>query len=216
MGRGGRRWLAVSGGVLINGLILAGLVLVEEPAPIVEEQPVIVLDLERPERQRPRSRPENASTALASRPAAPESVTTPSAGLEGTVVAPTGSPAVSPEIEPAWTVDPKAVERWRLTEGDPNAGWGRFYRACKGLSDEHMTPDEKERCYGGWNDRKDKRPSPAFIGPIDERKWQAFERPPPPPPDKEFQRHERCKVYRRSRVGADASSMPSLREGGCL
>ncbi len=213
MGRGGRRWIAVSGGVLINGLILAALVLVDQAPPLAEEAPVIVLDLERPERAPHRRSPSARGGPSAPRTAAAQA-STPSAVGAPAATAPSEA---APPADPAWQVDPKAVERWRLTEGDPNFGWGRYYRACKGLSDEHMTPAEKERCYGGWNDKPpDKRPSPTFIGPIDERKWQAFERPPPPPPDKEFQRRERCKVYRSSRVGADASSMPSLREGGCL
>lgn len=206
--RGGRRWIAVSGGVLINGLILAALVLVEEPAPVVEEQPVIVVDLERFERQRPRSRP--LSARAASRSAAPANET-PSAAPDGATGQLTGPPAtVSPATEPAWTVDPKAVEQWRLTEGNPDYGWGRHHRACRGLSNEHMTPEEKERCYGGVP-----KPPSTFIGPTDGRRvWERE----PKFENRQTRRQERCRTYRaiRTQPGAEPPPMPSLREGGCF
>jgi hypothetical protein len=201
----------MSGGILINGLILAALVLVEEPAPVVEDQPVIVVDLERFERQRPRPRPVSARAVSASRSTASAQAAAPSAAPDGTAARPTEPPAAaSPAIEPAWTVDPKAVERWRLTEGNPDYGWGRYYRACKGLSNEHMTPEEKERCYGG-----SPKPPSTFIGPIDGRKvWQ----PQPKFENSQTRRQERCRTYRgiRTQPGADPPPMPSLREGGCF
>jgi hypothetical protein len=206
--RGGRRWIAVSGGVLINSLILAALVLVEGTAPVVEDPTVIVVDLERFERQKPRSLPPSARAA--SRSAAPAKET-PSAAPDGATGPITGARATgSPEIEPAWTVDPKAVEQWRLTEGNPDFGWGRYYRACKGFSNEHMTPEEKQRCHGGVP-----RPPSAFIGPIDGREvW----RREPKFENKQTRRQERCRAYRsvRTQPGADPPPMPSLREGGCF
>lgn len=42
---GSRRWIAVSGGVLINGLILGALLMIEGSPPLVEEPPVLILEL---------------------------------------------------------------------------------------------------------------------------------------------------------------------------
>jgi len=210
MGRGGRRWIAASGGVLINGLILAALVLVEEPAPVVEEQPAIVVDLERVERQRPTKSQPRAQAASASPRAAPAQPATPSIASEGPTAQPAEPTAAPPMTEPAWTVDPKAADRWKLTEGNPTYGWGRYYRACKGLSNEHMTPEEKERCYGGVP-----KPPSKVIGPIDRRKvW----RPEPKFENAQTRRQERCRTYRsiRTQPGADPPPMPSMREGGCF
>jgi hypothetical protein len=137
-----------------------------------------------------------------------------------------GRPAAetTPEIEDRWRMDPRAVDRWKLTEGVPEWGWGRYYRACKGLSSEHMTPDEKERCYGGWRDRKDKRPSPAFVGPIDEIPWQTPTRDSKSRVEGEGSRKQRCRDYRRGQtpgfsernLSSTGAPPPSLREGGCF
>jgi len=223
-----RRWVAVSGGVLINGLILAALALVERAPPIVEEQTVITLELRSPQRRTAERKPIGARR--------------PSSGRTGVVEAPKSSPAgadpggptasglgqiAADGIDPAWRVDPKAVERWRITEGAPLWNWGRYYRACKGLSSEHMTPEEKERCYGGWGGQpRDKRPSPGFVGPIDERKWEVY-RPGPQPPsryDGEVRRKQNCRDYRRGRtpgfsernLDSTGGPPPVLREGGCF
>jgi hypothetical protein len=223
MGRGGRtrRAIAAAGGVLINGLILAALVLVEQTPPVVEEQPVIVLELERPQRRAASRSPSAVSRAA---PTSPRS----SRETPASSVVESGEPAKSAlaatEIDPAWRIDRQTLDRWRLTEGVPAANWGRYYRACTGLSSEHMTPDEKERCHGSWNDRKDKRPSPNFIGPIDETKWETPEPKPPSVYDKDARRQERCRDYRRGRtpgfsernLASTGSPPPSLREKGCF
>lgn len=209
-----RRWLAASGGVLVNGLILGALILIEEPPPLLEEPPVIVLDLERPQK---RAAPQR-QAAVGAR-AASSARTTPSTSSEAegapAVVAPEAPPA--PPVDPEWTVDPKAVDRWRLLEGNPAMGTGRFKRACAGLSNEHMTPDEKEACYNAWGKRPDKRPSPNFIGPIDERKWEVPEPTPPRRPtseDDKRQRRNLCRTVERMRK-ADPSMKSGLRAGAC-
>lgn len=223
-GGGSGRWIAASGGVLINGLILAALVLVEEPAPRLEEPPVIMLDLERPQKHRvPRRRTSmERATRLASAASTAETSPVSPASVVGGEAAANAEP--SPAIDPAWRINRKAVDQWRLIEGAPEAGWGRFYRACKGLSSEHMTPDEKERCYGGWAGKSDKRPSPGFVGPIDERKWETHSPSPEPSRyDKDVQRQDRCRDYRRGRTPnfsernlVTGSPPPSLRERGCF
>ncbi|USQ94678.1 hypothetical protein [Caulobacter sp. RL271] len=223
-----RRWLAVSGGVLANGLILGALVLIEEQPPSVEETPVLLLDLTPPERSRTPERRQAAPKAAASRPsptASPEPASTAS-GEAGAVQPAPGEPT-SPAIDPAWRIDRKTIDSWRITEGVPEWGWGRYYRACKGLSSEHMTPDEKERCYGAWGGgTRDKRPSPGFVGPIDETKWQ--EHPPAPKTastyDKDAARGQHCRDYRRGRtpgfsernLASTGKPPPTLRERGCF
>jgi hypothetical protein len=211
MGRGAvtRRWIAGAGGVLVNALVLGGLALLER-APPVAEAPAMILELERAERT-PGRRSE-AAKAGASSAAAQAQASVPSmvSGDSVSVAAPAepGPPAV----EPAWRVDPKAVERWKITEGNPDAGWGRYHRACYGHSNEHMTPEEKERCYDAWGGRREKRSSPTFVGPIDETKWETLEPTPrkPPTADQERRRHrDLCKVY------GNLRNPNALRQGAC-
>ncbi len=212
-----RRWLAASGGVLVNGLILGALVLIEEPPPLLDEPPVIVLDLEKPERRTSPQRQAAAGARSAAQTAPARSSTSEGEGPPA-VAAPT-TPS-EPVVDPAWTVDPKVVDRWRLLEGNASMGTGRLKRACLGLSNEHMTPEEKEACYNGWGHRPDKRPSPNFIGPIDETKWETPE--PKPPPRYDEQRRQRCRDYRRGRTPGFAERnlstggpAPKLSEGAC-
>lgn len=212
-----RRWLAVSGGVLVNGLVLGALVLIEEPPPLVGEQPVIVLELERPQRRTAPLRQASTRRGSATQAAAPAPATTSEGEAPAVVAAPEVS--TSAHVDPAWTVDPKVVNRWRLLEG--GLGKGRARRACLGLTSEHMTPEEKEACYDAWGKKPDKRPSPTFIGPIDERKWEVPE--PKAPPRFDEPRRQRCRDYRRGRTpGFSERNMPtgapppSLRERGCF
>jgi len=218
-----RRWLAISGGVLVNGLILGALVLIEEPPPRVEDAPVLLLDLERPDRQKsPTSRAAARSPAVSATAQAPKA---PSSApiVDGQAVS-NEAAATPPAIDPAWRMDRKTIDRWRITEGVPEWGWGRYYRACKGLSSEHMTPDEKERCYAGWGGKRDRRPSPGFIGPIDETQWESPQPELPSRYEKEGPRKQRCRDYRRGRtpgfsernLASTGSPPPSLREGGCF
>jgi hypothetical protein len=216
MGRGAvtRRWIAGAGGVLVNALVLGGLALLER-APPVGEAPVMVLELERPERA-PELRPALAKAGASSAPAQAHASASSAAPSEGMPAA--AEPAESgPPVEPAWRVDPKAVERWKITEGDPDFGWGRYHRACYRQSNEHMTPEEKERCYDAWGGRRDKRPSSKFVGPIDETKWETPEPSPrkPPSADQERRRHRDLCRAERSRRKADPSAPPMLRQGAC-
>lgn len=210
-----RRWLAVSGGLLINGLVLGALVLIEEPPPLVGEQPVIVLELERSRRSTAPQR--QASSGARSVASAPAQATTSEGGEAPAVTTADTPPA--PVLDPEWKVDPKVVDHWRLLEG--GLGTGRAKRACLGQTSEHMTPEEKQACYDAWGKKPDKRPTPTFIGPIDERKWEVPE--PKAPPRFDEPRRQRCRDYRRGRTpGFSERNMPtgapppSLRERGCF
>lgn len=219
MGRGvwTRRWLAASGGVLVNGLILGALVLIEEPPPPLEEPPVIVLELERPRKRASPHRQAAAGARSAARAAPASTATSEGEGPPAVALSAPSAPVVDPE----WRVDPKVVGRWRLLEGNASMGTGRLKRACLGLGNEHMTPEEKEACYNGWGRKADKRPSPSFIGPIDERKWEI---PEPKPPERfDEPRGQRCRDYRRGRTPGFAERNlstggppPRLSEGGCF
>lgn len=217
MGRGARtrRWIAGAGGVAINALVLGGLAMLER-APSVDEVPVMVVALERVERKpEPKPRPAKSGASAARAPGEASA----SASGPGEAAASDVAPAEpeAPAVDPAWRVDPKAVERWKITEGAPEWGWGRYRRACSGSTSEHMTPEEKERCYNEWGGRRDKRPSPKFVGPIDETKWETPEPGPrkPPSADQEQRRYrDLCRVYGRLRK-ADPSAPPMLRQGAC-
>jgi hypothetical protein len=220
MGRGGRRLVAAGGGVLINGLILTALVLIEAPTPRVEEPPVLVLDLERPQRQRAQARkaPPSPSRATSLASAASERATPDAAPKSASEAA---RPLI-PSVDPQWRVDPNVIDDWKIAEGAPQGGWGRYRRACQGLSNEHMTPDEKERCHGGWSAPKDKRPSPDFVGPIDETTWETPG--PRQAPDAHELHQRRCRDYRRGRtpgfsernLASTGAPAPSLGKGGCF
>lgn len=218
MGRGvwTRRWLAASGGVLVNGLILGALILIEEPPPLLEEPPVIVLDLERPQKRTSPQRQAAAGSRSAAQAVATPAQPTASEGEGPPAVAAAQAPP-APPVDPEWTVDPKVVDRWRLLEGNPSMGIGRLRRACLGQTSEHMTPEEKEACYNSWGHRPDKRPTPNFIGPIDERKWEVPDPSPPRRPtseDDKRQRRNLCRTVERMRK-ADPSMKSGLRRGAC-
>ena len=188
--------------------------LIEEPSPFVGEQPVIVLDLERPQK---RTAPQRQASAGARSVGGARAARSTASEGEGppAVAAPEASP--SPSVDPRWTVDPKVVDRWRLLEGNASMGIGRFQRACLGHTSEHMTPEEKEACYNAWGRRPDKRPSPNFIGPIDERKWESHEFGPrkrPTSEDDKRQRRNLCRTVERMR-NADPSMKSGLRQGAC-
>ena len=225
MGRGAwaRRWVAASGGVLVNGLILGALTLIKEPAPRIEEQPVIILALERPERRRaPPRTTSSAPMPIASPASADPEPSEPM--IADALPGGTPPPAAPPDIDPQWRIEQKTIERWTLTEGVPASNWGRYYRACKGLSNEHMTPDEKERCYGGNDRPANRRPSQGFIGPIDEKRWQVPEPKTASRYDAAGARKQRCRDNRRGRtpgfsernLASTGAPPPSLREGGCF
>lgn len=223
-----RRWLAASGGVLINGLVLGALVLVERAPPIAEDAPIITLELRSPQRRTAERRPVGARRLYSARAGAGGAAKSSPAGAGPGVADGAGLADIAAGgIDPAWRVDPKAVERWRITEGAPLGNGGRYYRACKGLSSEHLTPDEKERCYGGWSgEPRDKRPAPGFVGPIDERRWEVHQPAPRPPSryDADVSRAQRCRDHRRGRtpgfsernLDSTGGPPPVLREGGCF
>lgn len=158
--RRARLWIALPGAIAINGVLLALLWSVEAAKPVPEEPPIIVLRLESPPRQplrRPSARRSSSpSRTSAQTPAAPSPIAAP--GASGVLQVPEGGA----RVDPVWRVDPKAVERWRIEEGSPAFHWGRFHRACKGLSSEHMTDEEKARCHGGWREAE----SRAAVRPL--------------------------------------------------
>lgn len=210
-----RRWVALSGGVLINGLILGALLMIEGSPPQAEESPVIILELERPQKRTP---PPRSRAAAAGGRSAAQTPSRPAASPDEVRPAAVGAASTpAPSVDPEWVVDPKIVDRWRLSEGNPAMGVGRVRRACLGQTSEHMTPEEKEACYEGWGKRPDKRPSPTFIGPIDERKWEVHQfgpRRPSTSAEDKRRRRDLCRVYDRLRK-ADPSTSTVLRQGAC-
>lgn len=226
-GGAGRRWAALSGGVLINGLILATLALVEEPSPIAEE-PVITLELRAPERRTVergpvRARSPHSTRTTAGEPPHPSSAAGPGQDAPS-AAGPSGAAAA--RIDPAWRVDPQVIERWRVIEGAPLWKWGRYDRACKGLSSEHMTDEEKDSCYGGWLSPGRRQLTPketraaeveAAARPV-ERSERLLRPDSPTSWARDAARQEACRAYRgiRTQPGADPSPSPALRRGGCF
>ncbi|MBI1685135.1 hypothetical protein [Caulobacter hibisci] len=209
--------MAVPAGVAANLLLIGLLSLVERASPPVEP-PVMQVELDRIEDESPhpastpRRQKAGASPARPSVSSATSPVGEPGASEgEGPSASGVSGPA-APAIDPAWRVDPKAVERWKLTEGNPDYRWGRYHRACQGLSNEHLTDEEKDRCYGGF---AAKAPSPQ-MGPVGRRapppaKFVPRGLPPPPSPfAEEARKQARCGAYRSGRA-----SQPRLRDGIC-
>lgn len=223
MGRGRKgvgRWaVAVPAGVAANLLLIGLLSLVERSAPPSEVPPMLfeidrLEDEPRPAEKRAAARatPSARSREASSRPSAqPGAVAAPGEG-EGALA---GDPA-GPQIDPAWQVDPKALDRWKLTEGNSNFRWGRYHRACQGLSSEHMTDEEKDKCWGGFADKA----PPTELGPSGRRGPRA-----PSRFDAQARQQERCRGYRGSITpGSKSGSVlgfggvadpPRLRDGGC-
>jgi len=208
------RWsVAVLAGVAANLLLIGLLTLVERASPPAEVPPML-LEIDRLEdepRPAPRRAPARASSPARSREASSQVASEPGAvdaSGEGGAATIEG-PAAAPAIDPAWRVDPRAVDRWKLTEGNPDFRWGRYHRACKGLSSEHLTDEEKDKCWGGFaakipreNVGPDPRKPPKFVprgGP-----------PPPSPYAQEARKQARCRAYREGRA-----SQPRLRDGLC-
>ena len=224
MGRrnsGAGRWaVAVPAGVAAN-LRLIGLLTLVERAPPPSEVPPMLFEIDRREDEpRPAARrdpakalPSARSPAAASRALAAQGEATPSGDGEAAAGTPAGAGTT---IDPEWRVDPKAVDRWKLTEGNPNFRWGRYQRACQGLSSEHLTDEEKERCWGGFAAKA----PPTELGPSGRRGPRPASRF-----DAQARQQERCKDYRGSITpGSKSSSVlgfggvadpPRLRDGGC-
>jgi len=223
MGRGRRavgRWaVAAPAGLAANLLLISLLSLVERTPPPVEP-PAMLVELDRTEEEDPPPAPKRAartssapSAASASRPRADLDGVASAAPSEGEGAPSAGSPGpATPPIDPAWRLDPRAVDRWRLTEGNPDFRWGRYHRACKGLSSEHLTDEEKDKC---WGSLAAKAPSPR-MGPVGRptpppAKFVPRGLPPPPPPfAEEARKQARCAAYRAGRA-----SQPRLRDGIC-
>lgn len=212
MGRGARArrrrfWISVLGGVGINALLLASLILSERPLPTLDDTPLVV-SLERPEvRRRALPRPPSRSARDVSGSPVQGATQPPTPGVATTPLQP---PSTSPAIDPAWAVDggawtdparaADARAKWALHEGGPFHR-GRYRRACLGLTSEHMTDEEKDRCYGEWREA--------------ELRWQRKHagRPAKPPPsryDAEAARQERCRAYRAQRTPGNTMSGSSL------
>ena len=216
MGRvrtGAGRWaVAVPVGVAANLLLIGLLMLVERAAPPAEIPPKLfeIDRLEDEPRPTPKRAPAKASSSARSREPSSQAPSAPAAaGAPGDgEAAPAAGPA-APAIDPAWKVDPMAVDRWKLTEGNPNFRWGRYHRACKGLSSEHLTDEEKDRCWGSFADKIPKEN--AEPGPRKPPKFVPRSLPPPPPPyAEEARKQARCRAYRDGRA-----SQPRLRDGLC-
>lgn len=201
--------------------MLALLVLVEGPPPSDEAPPTFTVSLERPEAVRtslpvPPSRMLGQAGPLKSDPSI-----VASRAEAGVLASPAAPPA---RIDPGWTVGKgeyltpesgaRARKAWEAMDQL------RYKRACMGLSDEHMTPEEKDRCWDAWGGAApaaDKR-----IGPKAE-----VPRPFDPltqahPADKgrlteQARKQERCRAYRKhSLPGTISVPPPLLRGGGCL
>jgi hypothetical protein len=162
MRRGGwarrpRLWISLLGGVGINALLLASLTLFQRPLPTMDDSSLVV-SLEQPEaRRRTSPRPPSRSAGWTGSPVGrPTAASAPDVAADQ--VPP---PATTPAIDPAWAVDggawtdparaADARAKWVLHEGGPYHR-GRYRRACLGLTGEHMTDEEKDRCYGEWRE----------------------------------------------------------------
>ncbi|PVM86139.1 hypothetical protein DDF62_18395 [Caulobacter radicis] len=196
-----------------NLLLIGLLSLVERTSPPAEIPPML-FEIDRLEDEPPpaeKRAPAKASSSALSREASSSQVMT-APGPVGVSGDGEAAPAVGPSaqvIDPAWKVDPKAVDRWKLTEGNPDFRWGRYHRACKGLSSEHLTDEEKDKCWGGFADKIPKEN--AEPGPRKPPKFVPRGLPPPPPPyAEEARKQSRCRAYRDGRA-----SQPRLRDGLC-
>lgn len=200
----------------INGGMLTGL-LVAKRAPLVTEEALLVVSLEQaqPRRQQP-SVPRRAG-ADGDPDAAVVSQSAQGLADGGVPVTSPGSPA----IDPQWVIGDGAY--LRSETADPArrlwdaAEQRRYRRACMGLSSEHMTPDERDRCHGDWGG--DKSGDQKHIG-----QREIIVRAPGPPSiaanprfAREAKRQQRCRSYRqRTLPGVAPVAPPSLREGGCM
>lgn len=216
MGRvrtGAGRWaIAVPAGVAAN-LLLIGLLMLAERGTPPSEIPPMLFEIDRLEDEPPpaeKRAPAKASSSARSREASSQRQSAAGAvgGSGEGEAAPAAGPA-APAIDPAWKLDPRDVDRWKLIEGNPNFRWGRYHRACKGLSSEHLTDEEKDKCWGGFADRIPKENADA--GPRKPPKFVPRGAPPPPPPyAEEARKQSRCRAYRDGRA-----SQPRLRDGLC-
>ena len=223
MGRGRRevgRWaIALPTGVAANLLLIGLLTLVERGTPPAEIPPMLfeIDRLEDEPRPTPKRAPAKASSSARSREPSSQALSAPAAtGAPGEGEAAPAAGPTAPSIDPAWKVDPKAVDRWKLTEGNPDFRWGRYHRACKGLSSEHLTDEEKDRCWGGFAAKA----PPTQPGPSGRRASR-----PPSRFDAQARQQEACRGYRGSTTpGSKSNSVlgfggvadpPRLRDGGC-
>ena len=216
-----RLWIALPGGIAINGVLLAGLLLFERPPPMADEPPVVTLSLDRLEIRRRTS----ASPLSPSRGQAPTRPIeqTPKPTAEAPIVSSQTAPSKL-VVEPGWVIGDGAYLTPE-TAGPARRFWDaadqrRYQRACIGLSNEHMTPEEKDRCWDAWGGAKpvdDKRIGPREVpsrnfGPL------ALKDPAERGPfAKQARRQERCRDYRkRTMPGLKGVEPPPLREGGCF
>ncbi|MDG2529394.1 hypothetical protein [Caulobacter endophyticus] len=203
-----------------NLLLIGLLSLVERETPLSEIPPML-FEIDRLEDE-PLPAEKRASAKAASSAARSHKASSRPAAQSGAIAAsgegeaaPTAGPD-APAIDPAWKVDPKAVDRWKLTEGNPKFRWGRYQRACQGLSSEHLTDEEKDRCWGGFAAKA----PPTELGPSGRRGPR-----PPSRFDAQARQQERCRGYRGSITpGSKSGSVlgfggvadpPRLRDGGC-
>lgn len=202
-----RLWISVLGGVGINALLLASLILSERPLPVMEDT-LLVISLERPEVRRKTS-PRSASRSARDRRGSPAQAAA-RAPITDAAPVPVQTPSAPPAVDPAWAVDggawtdparaADAKAKWALKEGGPYHR-GRYKRACLGLTSEHMTDEEKDRCYGEWREA--------------ELRWQRKmaglpAKSPPSRYEADVAKQERCRAYRAQRTPGNATGGSSL------
>lgn len=217
-----RLWIALPGGIVINGLLLVGLILFERAPPMMGEAPIVEVSLERPEAQRRK-------IAHRTPPGAGKTTSPPPGASITTLSTPTTADPIptapgSLVVEPAWIIGDGAYLRPE-TAGPARRLWDaadqrRYQRACVGLSNEHMTPEEKDRCWDAWGGAKpmnDKRIGPREavqrgLGPL------ALKDPGEKGPfAQQARKQERCRDYRkRTMPGMKGVEPPPLQQGGCF
>jgi hypothetical protein len=160
------------------------LVLIEEPAPVLEEQPVIMLELERPQRQKapPKrlSAVSGASVGLSpgGSPDRPSTSARPAKATGRRLPSPEPPP---PVVDPQWRDRPQDRGPLAADRGRAGRGLGplpprlqRLEQRAHDARREGALLQRLERPAGHQG-----RPSPGFIGPIDERHWEVPEPGPP-------------------------------------
>ena len=154
-------WVAVPVALAINGFLLVGLTLFD-PAPPVMDDSASVITLERPVSRQdtspifgsPQRRDAKGATRRKSR----------TASVTSAVMEPSTTSQPSLGVDPAWVLGDGAYLRPE-TASPARRAWDaadqrRYQRVCAGLSNEHMTLEEKHRCWDAWGGAK----------PVDEKR----------------------------------------------
>jgi hypothetical protein len=198
-----RLWIALPGGIAINGLLLAVLVLVERAPPMMEDPSVVEISLERPE---PRRKTQPSPSARMTSAVTTSHLEQPIEAAAAEVsTAPPQTAQAKPPVDPAWVVGGGAYltpESGALARRFWDAADRRRYqRACIGLSSEHMTPEEKDRCWDAWG---------GAAARVAESSRGALAKPAPSRYDRDAAHQERCRTYRSKRTPGNTTSGSSL------